>query len=81
MLQGPLGWWLLRAIGTSRFLVVWGVGIATRVGVLMLLALAVLPARRWPLAPGLLVYAGVMGGLLLVEGLVAVKQQSQTGAP
>ena len=38
LVQGPLGWWLVRAIGTERLPLVWAIGIAARfalVGVLM----------------------------------------------
>ena len=30
LVQGPLGWWLVRAIGTERLQLVWAVGIAAR---------------------------------------------------
>src|SRR5204863_162019 len=40
--QGPLGWVLVGAIGTERFLLVWAVGIAARLAVVAAVAL-VLP--------------------------------------
>src|SRR5439155_278149 len=30
IVQGPLGWWVVRAIGTERLQLVWAVGIAAR---------------------------------------------------
>ena len=30
IVQGPLGWWVVRAIGTERLQLVWAIGIAAR---------------------------------------------------
>ena len=40
VLQAPLGWWTLKAIGTEQFFLVWGLGMLARFGVL-----AVAPSR------------------------------------
>jgi hypothetical protein len=68
--QGPLGWWLVRVIGTERFLLVWAIGIGTRLGLVALCALVVVPALELSLAPALFVLVGVLLSLLVVEAVV-----------
>jgi hypothetical protein len=68
--QGPLGWWLVRAIGTERFLLVWAAGFAARVVVLAGSALIVVPTLGLALAPTLFTLVGVMTGCVLVEAMV-----------
>lgn len=80
MVQGPLGWWLIRSVSTPRFLAVWGAGILTRFAILGAMALVVFPARHWPLWPGLLVVGGVLFALLLLEGLALWLEHSQVEA-
>src|SRR5207245_9885639 len=53
--DGPLGWWLLWAIGTERFLRRWAVGIAARVGLVGLTALVL--GRRVGLPPDARLFA------------------------
>ncbi|MEO8200641.1 MAG: hypothetical protein ABI679_08995 [Gemmatimonadota bacterium] len=77
VIQGPLGWWLIRSVGTPRFLGVWVTGILTRFVILGGLALVVFPAQRWPLSPGLLIVGGVLFALLLLEGLALWLEHSQ----
>src|SRR2546422_4705498 len=43
IVQGPLGWWLVRALRTERLQLIWAIGIAARV--------ALVPARRLGVAP------------------------------
>ena len=43
LLQAPLGWWTLRALGTERFLTVWGLGMLVRFGVVAVAAFALMP--------------------------------------
>lgn len=66
-IQLPLGWWLVRSLGTPHLLRAWALGMAARVGLLGVTALVLVPAFRWPAAPVLLGLAGVLFGLLLVE--------------
>lgn len=80
VVQGPLGWWLIRSVGTPRFLAVWGAGILTRFAILGAMALVVFPALHWPLSPGLLVVGGVLFALLLLEGLALWLEHSQVEA-
>ena len=73
VVQGPLGWWLVRSIGRPEFMVAWVVGMLARAGLLGVLALIVLPLLGWPLAPGLIAVAGLLLAMLLVESLVALR--------
>jgi hypothetical protein len=72
VVQGPLGWWLVRSIGTPRFFVVWGIGFAARLVLLGVMALVVAPALGWaapaalvPLALLLVASIGVEVGALV----------------
>jgi hypothetical protein len=77
LLQAPLGWWTLRAVGTERFFAVWGLGMLLRFGVLAVAAFA-LTAVPGPLAaPMLTTMVGTLVALLLVEGAVAMREHSR----
>ncbi len=79
LLQAPLGWWTLRAIGTERFLTVWGLGMLMRFGVVALAAGLLMPAPPGVAAPMLATMVGVLVALLLVEGVVAMREHSGEG--
>ena len=68
VLQAPLGWITLRAIGTDRFMLVWGVGMLVRLGAVGVAALI--------LVPMLVAMVGVLGALLVIEGIVAMREHS-----
>ena len=76
LLQAPLGWWTLRAIGTDRFLTVWMLGILVRLAVVAVAALTVIPALGDAAAPMLVTMVGILVALLLVEGVVAMREHS-----
>jgi hypothetical protein len=77
LLQAPLGWWTLRAVGTERFFTVWGLGMLTRFGVLLVAAVA-LTAVPGPLAaPMLTTMVATLVALLLVEGVAAMLEHSR----
>ena len=78
--QGSLGWWLVRVIGTERFLLAWVIGIGTRLGIVGLCALVVVPALELSLAPALFVLVGVLLSLLVVEAVVVVLGPAGTEA-
>lgn len=67
-IQGPLGWWLIRSVGTPRFLGVWVAGMLLRFAVLGVMALVVLPAIVAPITASLLALAIVLVVLLFFEG-------------
>lgn len=77
LLQAPLGWWTLRAIGTERFLTLWGLGILVRLTVVAVAAFATIPALGDAAAPMLVTMVGILVALLLVEGLVAMREHSR----
>ena len=77
VLQAPLGWWVVRSIGTARFMAVWGLGMLTRltlVAVVSAVALSALGARA---AVVLVAMVGVLVALLLVEAATAVREYSR----
>ena len=77
LLQAPLGWWTLRAIGTDRFLTVWMLGILVRLAVVAVAALTVIPALGDAAAPMLVTMVGILVALLLVEGVVAMREHTR----
>lgn len=78
--QGPLGWWLVRAIGTERLLPIWAGGIAARVGVLGAGGLVAAPRLGFSLEPTLVALVGVLMSFVGVEALVAWLGARGTGA-
>jgi hypothetical protein len=76
LLQAPVGWWTLRAIGTERFLMVWGLGTLARLAIVAIAAFAVIPALGDEAAPMLVTMVGTLVALLLVEGAVAMRKHS-----
>jgi hypothetical protein len=77
LLQAPLGWWTLRAVGTERFFAVWGLGMLLRFGVLFVAAFALTAVPRPLAAPMLTTMVGTLVALLLVEGAVAMREHSR----
>ena len=83
LVQGPLGWWVVRSVGTDRFLGAWMAGFLVRIALLAAMGLMVVPALGWEPAPILVTLAGVLGALLLAEGaaaMAAAPQHTQTGS-
>lgn len=80
LVQGPLGWWMIKSVGTPRFLGVWVIGIIARFALLGMAGLILFPLMQWPLSPGLIVLAVVLFAMLLLEGLVVWVVHSQAEA-
>src|SRR6266850_3813587 len=70
VVQGPLGWWVVRAIGTERLQLVWAVGIAARFALVALCGLVVAPRLGLALAPLLFALVGVLMCCVVVEAAV-----------
>jgi|SRR2546422_888511 len=70
VVQGPLGWWVVRAIGTERLQLVWAVGIAARFALVAACGLLVAPRLGLPLAPLLFALVGVLMCCVVVEAAV-----------
>ena len=80
LVQGPLGWWMIKAVGTSRFISVWVMGMLARFGLLAVAAFLIFPLLHWSLSPGLIVLAVVLFAMLLLEGMVVWMVHSQAEA-
>ena len=68
--QGPLGWWLVRAIGTERFLLVWTTGIAARLAVVAVCGFVIAPKVGLELGATLITLVAVLMSCVIVEALV-----------
>ena len=77
LLQAPLGWWTLRAVGTDRFLGVWGLGMLVRFAVVAVAAFALMRIGQEIATPMLATMVGTLMALLLVEGAVAMRTHSR----
>lgn len=77
LLQAPLGWWALRAIGTERFLAVWGLGMLLRFTVVAIAGLVAVSSLGRRAGPMLGSMVGVLVALLVVEGITALRQHSR----
>jgi heme A synthase len=77
ILQAPLGWWALRAIGSEQFLAVWGLGMLVRFTAVGIAGLVVIPALHAQARPMLASMVGVLVALLLVEGATALREHSR----
>jgi hypothetical protein len=76
VLQAPLGWITLRSIGTDRFILVWGVGMLVRLAAVGVAAVILVPALGPEAPPMLVSMVGVLGALLVFEGIVAMREHS-----
>ena len=76
-LQAPLGWITLRAVGSERFMLVWGLGMLVRLTVVAIAGLIVIPALGRGAGPMLGSMVGVLVALLLVEGAAAMREYSR----
>jgi hypothetical protein len=76
VVQAPLGWWVIDAVGTERFTLVWALGMLIRLAALGLMALVAVPALGWRPEPVLLTLVGALFALLVVEGAVAWMEYS-----
>jgi hypothetical protein len=70
MVQGPLGWRVVRAIGTERLQLVWALGIAARFALVAASGLVVAPRLGLALAPLLFTLVGVLMCCVVVEAVV-----------
>jgi hypothetical protein len=75
-LQAPLGWWVLRSIGTPRFQLVWVLGMLIRLATVAVIGLILVPALGWDVAPVLGALVTVLLLLLLVEAVTAAREHS-----
>ena len=67
VVQGPLGWWVVRSLGEARLLRAWGAGMLARFGLLAAAAWVIAPLAGVPTSPMLLALATLLLALLFVE--------------
>lgn len=77
LLQAPLGWRLVTALGTDGFLVIWVAGILLRLVAVAVTGLVVVPMIGWSAAPVLLALVGFLAVSLAIEGVVSAIQSSR----
>lgn len=70
IVQVPLGWWLVRALGTERLLGIWAAGIAARFALVAACGLLVAPRLGVALAPLLIALAAVLMACVAVEAVI-----------
>lgn len=75
-LQGPLGWWLVRAVGRPWFFQVWGVGLLGRFALLVAVGVVLLVGRHPDRDVMLIALAGALVALLAVEIAVLLGRHS-----
>jgi hypothetical protein len=75
--QAPLGWWLVRTVGTARFLAAWAVGMLARVALVGLTALVLVPLSGRPAAPTLVALVALLLAFLGLESIVVMLGHSQ----
>ncbi|HEX7338101.1 MAG TPA: hypothetical protein VF252_12920 [Gemmatimonadales bacterium] len=76
VVQAPLGWWTIRSIGTERFQLAWVAGMVIRLMVVVLAAVVLAPEYGWNTGATLAGLVSTLLVLLLVEVLIAVREQS-----
>jgi heme A synthase len=78
LVQAPLGWLTVQSVGTDRFQVVWATGMVVRLALVAVAGLVLVPALRWQMVPTLAGLVGTILGLLVVEVLTVLRQNSET---
>jgi hypothetical protein len=70
---------VIRSLGRERLMIGWGLGALLRLVVLMAYGWVVVPALRLPMAPALLVLAGMLFVTTLVEPLLLNDGRARRG--
>jgi hypothetical protein len=76
-IQAPLGWWLVRSVGTPRFLSVWGMGMLARLGLVGVMGLMVVPLTGMRAEPVLIPLVALLIAFVMLEGVVLMIQHSR----
>ena len=75
-----VGWLAeLAMAGMNLFMLVWGVGMLVRLGAVGVAALILVPVLGPAAPPMLVAMVGVLGALLVIEGIVAMREHSGEG--
>ena len=68
--QAPLGWAVVRSLGSERFLLAWAAGVGARLALLAIAAVVIAPRLGLTLGPFLFALVGVLMAFVAVEALV-----------
>ena len=80
LVQAPLGWWTVRSVGTERFQLVWVLGMVTRLGLVAVAGLILVPELRWEMIATLAALVATMLVLLVVEVVTVLGKNSEIKA-
>jgi heme A synthase len=80
LVQAPLGWWTVRTVGTERFQLVWVLGMVTRLVLVAVAGLILVPELRWEMVAALAALVATMLMLLVVEVLTVLGKNSEIKA-
>jgi heme A synthase len=80
LVQAPLGWWTVQSVGTERFQLVWVLGMVTRLVLVAVAGLILVPELRWEMVATLAALVATMLALLVVEVLTVLGKNSEIKA-
>jgi heme A synthase len=80
LVQAPLGWWTVRSVGTERFQLVWVLGMVTRLALVAIAGLILVPELRWEMVATLAALVATMLLLLVVEVVTVMGKNSEIKA-
>jgi heme A synthase len=80
LVQAPLGWWTVRSVGTERFQLVWVLGMVTRLVMVAVAGLILVPELRWEMVATLAALVATMLVLLVVEVVTVLGKNSEIKA-
>ncbi len=72
--QAPLGWMVVRNLGTERFLAAWAVGFVVRLAAVGCAAILIAPRAGLALAPFLFTLVGILMAFVAVEAIGPVER-------
>jgi hypothetical protein len=76
LIQGPLGWWVLRSIGRPRFQLVWTLGMGIRLAGVALMGVLLVPVLHWDMTAALGSMSAAMLMLLAAEVVTAMREHT-----
>jgi len=74
LVQAPLGWMVVRNLGTERFLLAWAVGFVVRLAAVACAAFLIAPRVGLALAPFLFTLVGILMAFVAVEAIGPVER-------
>jgi hypothetical protein len=80
LVQAPLGWWLVRSLGTARFQLAWALGMVIRLAAVAIAGLVLVPTLRWEMLETLAALVATLLVLLVVEVLTILGKNSEIKA-